>query len=232
MTWHPLAPIRPWVVDRPGMCLRYAQSFFGAPVAHRSAWHAFQHVEHRHGPKTPLPDVPVPVWFSHYGTYNDGLGPYDGNSYGWGNWGHVAIHVPGDAIYTSPASGNEGFERYATIAQIERVFNSTYAGWSEDLNGLRVAEQTMEDDMFSDDDRKMLRDLNAKAGRINAIYDALFMTSPTSRGTRGGVLTTLKAIDDAQFKTEETSFGTPGGTLATLRAVLDRLDAIEKKIDG
>lgn len=116
--------------DGAGWCLRYAQSFFGAPVKHPSAWAAWNATVHKHGPNVPVPGgVAVLLWFSHYGTY--------GSPPTYGNWGHVAIHVSGDAIYTSPGSG-WGFERWGTIAQIEQRFNCKYVGWSEDINGLRV----------------------------------------------------------------------------------------------
>lgn len=131
MTWQALVPPRKGTQDYAGMCLRYAQSFFGAPVRHRSAWDAWNATQHKHGTNEALPGVPVILWFSHFGTYQ--------NEYG--NWGHVAIHVPGDAIYTSPGYGY-GFERWATIAQIEQRFASKYVGWSEDINGLRVAQQS------------------------------------------------------------------------------------------
>jgi len=58
--------------------------------------------------------------------------------------------------------------------------------------------------------------------KTRAIYDALFSTTPTSRGSLG-VLAELKKVDDALFKTDPTSFGTPGGVLKTLRAVTDKL---------
>lgn len=137
-----LVPPRLGTIDYPGMCLRFAQSFFGAPARHRSAWHAWQAQKHRHGPEVPWPNVPVLLWFEHWGNYDDGLGPYDGRPPGSrGNWGHVAIYVPGDAIYTSPLSGwQAGQERYANIAQMAAQMNLVYVGFSEDINGLRVAK--------------------------------------------------------------------------------------------
>lgn len=206
MKWIPLVPPRKGTQDGAGWCLRYAQSFFGAPVRYNSAWEAWQHTRYRHGPGDPLPPVPVLLWFEHWGSY--------GSPPSYGNWGHVAIHCPGDAIYSSPGVGY-GYERFANIQQVEARFNAKYVGWSEDINGLRVAEIQSweeEEDMTPEQSRK-----------LDAIYDALFTTKPTSRGTRGGVLTTLRAIDDALFKTDETSFGTPGGVLATLRKVTDKL---------
>lgn len=223
MTWNALVPPRLGTQDATGMCLRFAQSFFGAPVAHPSAWVAWQHQQHRHGPAEPLPPVPVPIWFSHYGTY--------GSPPTYGNWGHVAIHVPGDAIYTSPAGGF-GQGRYATIAQIERAFNATYVGWSEDINGLRVAEPGEEDDMFSDADRAVLNNIAKQTSLNQAIYDALFKRGETSQGYHAGVLPMLNAVYDAQFKETETSRGTPGGTLVSLREVISALEEVKSLIES
>lgn len=141
-SWKALVAPRLGTTDFPGMCLRFAQSFFGAPLAHRSAWHAWLATQRKHAPSDPLPGVPVLLWFEHWGNYNDGLGPYDGRPVGArGNWGHVAIHVPGDAIYTSPLTGSaRGSQRYANIGQMASIMNLAYVGWSEDINGLRVAE--------------------------------------------------------------------------------------------
>lgn len=139
--WNAIAPTRPWVTDDPGACLRYAQSFFGAPVKHRSAWHAWNATQHKHGVTEPLPGVPVLLWFSHYGEYNDGAGRYgdDPARPYWGNWGHVAINVPGVGVYTSPGF-KHGSEVWDSIAQVESRFGARYVGWSEDINGLRVAQ--------------------------------------------------------------------------------------------
>lgn len=135
MAWQALVAPRKTVKDGAGRCLPYAQSFFGAPVRYDSAWDAWNATQYKHGAGEALPGVPVLLWFSHYGTY---YSYSQGRSF-YGNWGHVAIHVPGDAIYTSPGAGY-GFERWANIAQIEARFNSKFVGWSEDINGLRVAQ--------------------------------------------------------------------------------------------
>ncbi len=129
------------VTDTPGMCLRYVQKVFGAPAQHRSAWHAWKAQKHRHGPDEPLPNVPVVLWFAHWGNYDDGLGPYDDGE-GGNNWGHTTALVPGDAIYSSPADPRAGasYDRYQSYQQVERAFNARYVGWSEDLNGLRIAK--------------------------------------------------------------------------------------------
>lgn len=154
MAWQTLVAPNLRIEDGAGWCLRYARRVFGAPGGPRSAWHGWKQARYRHGPEEPIPGgVAVLLWFEHWGAYDDGLGPYDGLPVGAvGNWGHVAVHVSGDAIYTSPGSGY-GFERWATIGQIEARFRSKYVGWSEDINGLRVAVkktelQPQEEDMM------------------------------------------------------------------------------------
>lgn len=136
MTWQALVPPRKDTVDYPGMCLRFAQSFFGAPVMYRSAWQAWENQQLRHPASEPLPGVPVLLWFEHYGTYGDPPS--------YENWGHVAIWVPGDAIYSSPARYDAGLSqsRFETIYDLEIALNCRYVGWSEDINGLRVAQNT------------------------------------------------------------------------------------------
>lgn len=133
MTWKALVAPRKNTVDLPGMCLRFSQTFFGAPVRYPDAWTAWENQEHRHPTSEPLPNVPVLLWFSHYGTYGD-------PAY-YKNWGHVAPYVPGDAIYSSPATWNAGWSqsRFETIADLEWALNCKYVGWSESINGLRVA---------------------------------------------------------------------------------------------
>lgn len=122
------------VTDGVGWCLRFTQSVWGAPAKYESAWYAWTATQYKHGTNENIPnDVAVVVWFSHYGTY--------GNPPRSDNWGHVVSWIPGQGFLSSPQSGI-GQAWYATIQEVERAFNSTYVGWSEDINGLRVAEIT------------------------------------------------------------------------------------------
>ena len=109
-----------------GYCLAFAQSVYGAPVKYRSAWEAWENVEQH---TDPIPPVSVPLWFSHYGTYQ---GEY-------ANWGHVVAHLPGLGYLSSPANGY-GQELLGTIQEVEQRFNCTYVGWSPDLNGLQIVQ--------------------------------------------------------------------------------------------
>lgn len=120
------------VVDGAGWCLRFTQSVWGAPARYESAWYAWTATQKKHSAAEPLPeDAGVVVWFSHYGTY--------GNPPRYDNWGHVVSWIPGSGFLSSPTSGT-GQKWLATIQDVERTFNSTYVGWSEDINGLQVAE--------------------------------------------------------------------------------------------
>ena len=114
--------------DATGMCLRFAQSVFGAPVAHRSATDAANATKFRHHTRE-MPDVAALVWFDHYGTYQNEFS----------NWGHVVAWVPGGGFLSSPGTGY-GQQWFPSIDAVERTFNAKFRFWSEDINTLRVAE--------------------------------------------------------------------------------------------
>lgn len=114
------------VKDGAGWCLRFTQTVWGAPARYESAWQAWEATEHKH--TDALPDVAVPVWFEHWGNYGY-----------YANWGHVVSYVPGMGFLSSPTSG-VGQVWLPDIASVERTFNSKYVGWTEDINGLRVAD--------------------------------------------------------------------------------------------
>jgi len=128
MTWAQL--VTPSVVsDNAGMCLRFVQSVYGAPVKYASAWDAWNATTLKHLDRD-LPPVSVPVWFSHFGTYQ---GVY-------ANWGHVVAYFPERGQFLSSPPNGYGNAWLNSIEEVERMFNSRYVGWSEDLNGLQVAK--------------------------------------------------------------------------------------------
>lgn len=130
MSWTQL--VTPQVVDdNAGMCLRFAQSVYGAPVKHASAWDAWNATTLKHEDRN-LPPVSVPVWFSHYGTYG-GI---------YANWGHVVAYFPDRGQFLSSPGSGYGHAWLNSIEEVERMFNSSYVGWSEDLNGLQIAQHT------------------------------------------------------------------------------------------
>lgn len=170
MTWNALVPPRRDTEDSTGRCLPFAQSFFGAPIRYDSAWDSWNATQFKHGPEVPLPDVPVLLWYSHYGTYYS----YSKGYSFYGNWGHVTPYVPGDAIYSSPAYGF-GQDRYATIAEVERAFNAKYVGWSEDINGLRVAEFVPPEPEIQYEEEEIM----------SVFFEAISNSSPVKQGDPG-----------------------------------------------
>lgn len=157
---------------RPGWCLGYVSQVLGIDSSqYRSAKHAQLGTQHFHGPDEPLLDVPVLVWFDHEGPYDDGQGPYDGRPVGAvGNWGHVVYGSPEMGFYSSPLGeiGDPASSlRLGSIAEVERRFNSTYVGWSEDLAGVRFAEPTFISSSESEDTMLYLMIIDGK-GRYGA----------------------------------------------------------------
>ena len=130
MAWTQTSSVNTGVTDYAGWCLRFVQSVFDAPVAHPSAWAAWEATGLKHQDRN-LPNVAVPLWFSHIGDY-DGTGPK--------NWGHTVAYVPGSGFLSSPGSANSpGQKWFGSIEQIEQYFRCTYVGWTEDINTKVVA---------------------------------------------------------------------------------------------
>lgn len=116
--------------DNAGFCLRFTQTVWAAPVRYATAWEAWEATQLKHSTAENLPlDVGVVVWLDHYGTY--------GGKYG--RYGHVVSWIPGRGYLSSPTSGY-GQKWLSSIEEVERAYNATYVGWSEDINGLRVAK--------------------------------------------------------------------------------------------
>jgi hypothetical protein len=116
------------VIVPAGSCLVLAQDVFSAPVAHPSATAAYNATTDRH--TGPLPNVAIPVWFSHFGTY--------GNPPTYGDWGHVVAWIPHRGFLSSPTAG-EGNRWWLSIDAIEKAYNCKYLAWTTDINGLSVA---------------------------------------------------------------------------------------------
>jgi hypothetical protein len=113
-----------------GYCLGLVQRVYGAPGLHNTAWEAWEATQEKYSSRE-MPDVSVPVWFDHYGTY-DGV---------YGRFGHVVAWVPGRGFLSSPGSGT-GQKWLQTIPEIERFYNCTFVGYSADINTVKVASYT------------------------------------------------------------------------------------------
>ena len=156
---------------------------------------------------------------------------------GWAHLDPVIVKVGqrvevGDVIgYVAGWAGNHGTSWTGPHIHTTRSALSSRAA----ATGVRplidpapgIAKALEGDDMFTDEDRALLRQTAQKAG---ASYDALFKQSPTSRGEKAGVLSMTNAIYDAQFIQSETSRGTPEGVLGTLAIVLDQQALIMKHL--
>lgn len=103
----------------PGMCLREVRECYQVgpkSIDATSAWEDSP-TKHRAG----VPPRGVPVWWT-------------GGSAGHG---HVAISA-GDGLVWSPDSKRAGYFDRVGISTPHEDWNLTYAGWTEDINGVRV----------------------------------------------------------------------------------------------
>jgi hypothetical protein len=131
--WQQVSQPRDNVKSDAGWCLWFAQEVWQVPHQFPTAWKAWQAVKFKHGERD-LPNVCVPVWFDHWGTYNGVYGQY----------GHVVTYFPNRGFLSSPGRGY-GQDWLATIEAVERRFNSTFVGWSEDMQpGVRVVQYVKE----------------------------------------------------------------------------------------
>lgn len=132
------------IVGTVGECLDYAHRVFHTPAGIPTAWQAWQNTQYKHGVIEPLPtDVAVVMWYKYIADLGDGVQ----------NYGHVTINQPGTGIYSSPYQGM-GHALLHSIAEVEAKYTThlgggtqavVYTGWSEDINGVRIAEgETMD----------------------------------------------------------------------------------------
>jgi hypothetical protein len=128
--WVQVSVPRDDVKSDAGWCLWFTQEVWSVPHQFPTAWVAWQNTQFKRVNRN-LPNVCVPVWFDHWGTYGGVYGQY----------GHVVTYFPGRGYLSSPGRGF-GQQWLATIEEVERMFNSTFVGWSEDMQpGVRVVEE-------------------------------------------------------------------------------------------
>lgn len=138
MTWKQLVSpnLDPYIkeggvilTDWLGWCLAYAKTAYGAfGNTGNTAWKAWGNCQFRHTDELPI-GVYVPIWFS-----------------GYGGLGHVSIlyRRPDNQIqiWSSPISHKPYADVWGSIGEVERRYGVTYAGWSEDIAGVKVIELT------------------------------------------------------------------------------------------
>lgn len=120
------------VVGKSGWCLDYARRVFGAGVVEATAWQGWENAKYKH--TDGLPNVSVPVWFDYW---QDGI-----------RYGHVAVYVPGQGVYSSPWQTTYGHAVLNSVQEVERIYGVKYVGWSEDISNVRVASG--EEEMITD----------------------------------------------------------------------------------
>jgi hypothetical protein len=131
----------------PYRCLDFATRVFNVPNKYDFAWQAWSNAQYRHPTSESLPDVPVPVWFEWTGLVDNVRA----------NWGHVAVWFPGKGVLSSPFSINQKQQWFDTPQKLITYLGSgSYVGWSEDINGVRIADVTKEDDMTTQEAIAML----------------------------------------------------------------------------
>ena len=121
-----------------GWCLWFSEEVNTSPHLYRSAWEAYLAAQYKHSERA-MPNVSVPVWFSHYGTY--------GTPPTYGNWGHVVQWVPERNAFLSVIGVGYGQQWFNTLEQVEKYFNAKYVGWTEDIATKRIVKG---DDMVDD----------------------------------------------------------------------------------
>lgn len=114
------------IQENAGWCLSMARQVLGAPAGFATAFISWQAAKYKHETRE-LPNVPVPLYFS-WTNKNDGI-----------NYGHVVVWVPGKGFLSSPGVGF-GQKWLSSIAEVERYFSCKFLGWTEDINGKRIAE--------------------------------------------------------------------------------------------
>lgn len=151
--------------DGPGWCLRFTQAVFGAPVRYQSARTAWEGQQHRHPGEAPPRGVAVPIWLDHYGTY--------GTPPSYGNWGHTAVSLGDGRVLTSPMYQRQGGQAiYPSIEAMQRDLGGTprYLGWSESMNGLRVATPTASTPIPEEDPMQYIALTGKSGSRRGGLY--------------------------------------------------------------
>lgn len=133
MSYKQLIPGTP-VSESFGLCLAQIRKCFGVAALHPTATVAANATKHRHTSRT-MPNVNVPVWFNHWGTY--------GSPARYDNFGHVVMwDAAKKKFWSTPLwpSSPYGGVWFDSLAAVERHIGGTYRFWSEDINGVRVVE--------------------------------------------------------------------------------------------
>lgn len=119
--------VRTTIHNWSGWCLLFTQSSFNAGWAGFSAWDSWSNrLQYKHSDRNIPSGVFVPIWFD---GYDSGL-----------RLGHSAIYKDG-RVYSTPYFAAGYYIVLGSIEEVERIYNMSYVGWSEDIGGIKVIEE-------------------------------------------------------------------------------------------
>lgn len=190
------------VKEAAGNCLIFSRKVFGAPAGIPSAREGWDFTKFKHADRN-LPNVSVPVWFDHIGTYGK---PPERK-----NWGHVAVYIPGRGVLSSPTSGF-GQRWFTSIEQLEKVMPAKYIGWSEDINGKRVVINQGGEDMPITKEMEMTCSLMATGAYPGRDYNYKFTGTTDYNGMLTFWATQISRItkEVEQVAAQGSTGGNPG----------------------
>lgn len=115
-----------------GMCLAHVQDSYGAYAVEPSAIAAWNNSRYKH-PTTDLASAPygAPIYWSQPGN------PY----------GHIAIHLNGDRMYTTDSG--VGYPHEDSISKWQNKYGYVPLGWTEDVENQLIPDLLGDDDMPS-----------------------------------------------------------------------------------
>lgn len=115
-----------------GMCLAHVQDAYGAYAVEPSAIAAWNNSNYKH-PTSDLASAPfgAPIYWSQVGN------PY----------GHIAIHLTGDRMYTTDSG--VGYPHEDSISKWQNLYGYVPLGWTEDVENQLIPDLLGDDDMPS-----------------------------------------------------------------------------------
>lgn len=143
-----------------GLCLSFADDYFGIPHAEPTATVAWNKTVNKHLDRNFPTDTIVPIWFTFKNKAGGDLGS------------HIAAHRPDGVIVSSPWESGTTHAELNSIEQLIGIYSDngknpmTYLGWSEDIAGVRII-QPQGDDMVQDNQH------------LNALTMAYFNRGPS-----------------------------------------------------
>lgn len=119
----------------PYMCSEFVFKAFGSQNGwgFNYAYEAWVGQANKHVGELPPAGVYTVVWFDYWANL----------SWGYMNYGHVAIAMPDGRVLSSPTNADawKGQTVFASVQDCERVLGVTYVGWTESMDGTTVVQR-------------------------------------------------------------------------------------------